>query len=100
MGTIHAPKTLIVKIAFVTETFPPEVNGVAMTIGHLVQELVARGHSITVVRPRRTDLVTPVFEYSFSEVLVPGLPIPRLSSASVGPPCRRHAAPALASGSA
>jgi glycosyltransferase involved in cell wall biosynthesis len=65
-----------VKITFVTETFPPEINGVAMTVGHLVQELVARGHSLTVVRPERSDLPSPVFAYNFREVLVRGFPIP------------------------
>jgi glycosyltransferase involved in cell wall biosynthesis len=42
-----------VKIALVTETFPPEVNGVAMTFGIIARELAARKHEITVYRPRR-----------------------------------------------
>jgi hypothetical protein len=32
------------KITFVTETFPPEVNGVAMTVGRLVSGMRERGH--------------------------------------------------------
>jgi glycosyltransferase involved in cell wall biosynthesis len=42
-------------IAFVTETYPPEVNGVAMTVGRLVDGLRALGHRISIVRPRQHD---------------------------------------------
>lgn len=38
--------------ALVTETYSPEINGVAMTLGHLVDGLARRGHQVTVVRPR------------------------------------------------
>ena len=34
------------KITFVTETFPPEVNGVAMTVGRLVSGMRERGHRV------------------------------------------------------
>lgn len=40
-------------IALVTETYPPEVNGVAMTLRRLVDGLHARGERVTVVRPRQ-----------------------------------------------
>ena len=39
------------KIVLVTETFPPEVNGVAMTNQRLVRGLVAKGHEIILVKP-------------------------------------------------
>src|ERR1017187_6207690 len=42
-----------VKLALVTETYPPEVNGVAMTLNRLVAGLAARGHEVEVVRPRQ-----------------------------------------------
>ena len=41
------------KLALVTETYPPEVNGVAMTLSRLVGGLRARGHEVEVVRPRQ-----------------------------------------------
>ena len=41
------------KLALVTETYPPEVNGVAMTLSRLVAGLAARGHEVEVVRPRQ-----------------------------------------------
>ena len=46
-------KASSLRIALVTETFAPEVNGVAMTLGRLVQGLLARGHQVEVVRPRQ-----------------------------------------------
>lgn len=61
-------------VAVVTETFPPEVNGVAMTIGRMVGGLTARGHRVTLFRPRRPDeAATPGAPRT---VALPGLPIP------------------------
>ena len=40
-------------IALVSETFPPEINGVANTLGRLVEGLRARGHRLQLVRPRQ-----------------------------------------------
>jgi glycosyltransferase involved in cell wall biosynthesis len=40
-------------LVVVTETFPPEVNGVAMTVGRLVHGMRARGHRVGLVRPRQ-----------------------------------------------
>jgi glycosyltransferase involved in cell wall biosynthesis len=38
-------------ICFVTDTYPPEVNGVALTLSHLVQGLLGRGHLVSIVHP-------------------------------------------------
>lgn len=38
-------------VIFVSETWPPEVNGVAFTVKSLAQGLTGRGHRIEVVRP-------------------------------------------------
>lgn len=64
------------KLFIVTETFPPEINGVAMTFGRVARELARRGHEVTVCRPRRDDLARPYAHTEFSEVLVRGVPIP------------------------
>lgn len=40
-------------ISIVSETFPPEVNGVANTLKYLCEELVLSGHYVTVIRPRQ-----------------------------------------------
>jgi glycosyltransferase involved in cell wall biosynthesis len=41
-------------IALITETFPPEINGVANTLGRLSEGLRARGHHLQLVRPRQS----------------------------------------------
>jgi Glycosyltransferase len=43
------------RIALITETYPPEINGVALTLGKAVEELRARGHEVQVIRPRQSD---------------------------------------------
>ncbi|NQD79651.1 glycosyltransferase family 1 protein [Pseudomonas sp. CrR14] len=40
-------------IALVSETFSPEINGVANTLGHLVSGLRSRGHRLQLIRPRQ-----------------------------------------------
>jgi len=64
------------KLAIVSETFPPEVNGVAMTFGVIVRELSRRGHDVTVYRPHRPDLPGDAAHPGFREVALPGFPIP------------------------
>ena len=62
------------RIAVITETFPPEINGVANTMQHLVAGLTGRGHHLVLVRPRQvTDRGRRPPRGHF---LVPGLPIP------------------------
>lgn len=41
------------RYAIVTETYPPDVNGVALTVRELERGLRARGHEVGLVRPRR-----------------------------------------------
>ena len=43
------------RIAMVSETFPPEINGVALTVAGLVDGLREAGHTVQVVRPRQLD---------------------------------------------
>ena len=64
------------KLTIVTETFPPEINGVAMTFGHIARELGRRGHQVTVCHPRRDDLVNGTAHPEYHAVPLPGLPIP------------------------
>ena len=64
------------KVSLVTETFSPEVNGVAMTLGKLVQGLVNRGHCVQVIRPRQSVLDKPSGQAGLDECLVGGIAIP------------------------
>lgn len=41
------------RIGIVSETYPPEINGVALTVHSLAAGLAARGHSVEVIRPRQ-----------------------------------------------
>jgi glycosyltransferase involved in cell wall biosynthesis len=41
------------RLACVTETYPPEVNGVSLTISRAVEFLRARGHAVQLIRPRQ-----------------------------------------------
>ncbi len=62
------------RIGVVTETFPPEINGVANTMRHLVGGLSRLGHHVLLVRPRQAaDRGRRAPRGTF---LVPGLPIP------------------------
>jgi len=45
--------TTALHITLITETFPPEINGVANTLGRLCDGLRARGHQVELVRPRQ-----------------------------------------------
>ena len=74
------------RVALVTETYPPEVNGVAMTIGRLVDGLLSRGHSVHLVRPRQHAAEERRREGPLSETLVRGIPIPRYDSLKAGLP--------------
>jgi len=65
-----------VKLAIVTETFPPEINGVAMTFGVIASELGRRGHSVAVYRPWRRDLPKESQTPDYRQVPMAGVPIP------------------------
>lgn len=70
----------------VTETFPPEVNGVAMTMGRMVAGLRARGHRVQLIRPRQYSAEVAAAGPGFEEVLVSGFPLPRYDSLRMGLP--------------
>lgn len=70
---------MMLAIDVVSETYPPEVNGVAMTVGRLVDGLRSRGHAVSVLRPRQHagDRGTPE-DIFFSGIPLPGYPGLRL----------------------
>jgi glycosyltransferase involved in cell wall biosynthesis len=43
------------RIAYVTETWPPELNGVSLTVERTVRFLRSRGHLVELIRPRQAD---------------------------------------------
>lgn len=62
-------------IALVTETYLPEVNGVAITIGRMVEGLLQRGHRIHLIRPRQHKQDEAIRKGGYEETLVTGMPI-------------------------
>jgi glycosyltransferase involved in cell wall biosynthesis len=64
------------RVAVVTETYPPEINGVARTVGLMVEALHERGHDVQLIRPRQREERTPLQNGSPRERLVAGFPIP------------------------
>jgi glycosyltransferase involved in cell wall biosynthesis len=69
-------------VVVVTETHPPEVNGVAMTVGRLIEGLRGRGHRVSVVRPRqsRED------RGGADDLLLAGVPLPGYAGLRFGLP--------------
>ncbi|HEY9053155.1 MAG TPA: glycosyltransferase family 1 protein [Gammaproteobacteria bacterium] len=71
------------RIALVTETYSPEINGVAKTLSRLVDTLHERGHSIHIIRPRQKD-EDHTAHYDLTHVR--GLPIPGYADLQFGLP--------------
>lgn len=79
---VHRP----LRIAMVTETYPPEVNGVAATIARVVSGCTSRGHHVQLIRPRQQADEGPACGPVLSEVLMPSLPLPRYPGLRMGLP--------------
>ncbi len=79
------------RIVLVTETYPPEINGVAMTLQRWVQGLAERGHEVLLVRPRQAGHDGVGTEaIGGGAILVPGLPLPTYKGLRFGLPARRR----------
>lgn len=61
------------RISYITETYPPEVNGVALTVERTVRDLRKRGHFVDLIRPHQRN-EAPL--NSDSEWRTAGAPIP------------------------
>lgn len=69
------------RFSLVTETYPPEVNGVALTVAGLESGLRALGHGVEVIRPRQAE-----GEARGDELLTPGAALPRYPGLRFGLP--------------
>jgi glycosyltransferase involved in cell wall biosynthesis len=78
------------RIAVVTETWPPEVNGVAVTLAKLVQSLSHRNHDVQLIRPRQAKIDSAVRDSNLEEVLMRGMPIPRYPELKLGLPSKKN----------
>lgn len=70
------------RYAIVTETYPPEVNGVALTVQALETGLRTLGHDVDLVRPRQPG----GGDARDGELLVPGASLPRYPGLRFGLP--------------
>ena len=77
------------RVAMVTETYLPEINGVAMTMGHIVAGLQVRGHAVQLIRPRQHPGDRPAVGPLFEECLQRGVPIPRYEALKLGLPAKQ-----------
>ncbi|WP_460457852.1 glycosyltransferase family 4 protein [Arenimonas alkanexedens] len=76
-------------IELVTETYPPDVNGVALTVQSLERGLRRQGHTVGIVRPQRDD-ESP--RPNADLLLVEGAPIPRYPGLRFGLPAGKRLA--------
>jgi len=82
----------VLRVAVVTESYPPDVGDLALTSARLVEGLRRREHDIQLVRPRRDrDDVIGGGE-RLEEVLTLGVPVPRRPGVRVGLPAARQLA--------
>ena len=81
------------RIAVVTETYPPEINGVAITLKRVVDGLRSRGHMVQLVRPRQAGEAPLTQPADSGDVLMRGMPIPRYPHLQLGLPSRKQLEP-------
>ena len=78
-------------VCIVTETYCPEINGVAITLSRLVDGLRARGNRVSVVHPRQRNEESPSgkLNHQSDDIQVRGLPLPGYHGLQFGMPARR-----------
>jgi glycosyltransferase involved in cell wall biosynthesis len=78
------------KIEVVTETYPPEINGVAHSISMLVRGLRKNNHVVNVIRPRQSsDLTTRQDQRTSQDILVKSFPLPFYKELRMGIPAQK-----------
>ncbi|MDG9714322.1 glycosyltransferase family 4 protein [Streptomyces sp. DH10] len=80
------------RVVIVTESFPPDVNGVAHCALQTARHLVDRGHAPVVVAPAPAPGNKPDADVPCTVVHVPSLPLPGYPQVRVALPSRRLAA--------
>lgn len=73
------------RIAIVSETYAPEINGVALTAQRYAEQLLALGHQVELTCPRRSDRTGPGLP-GLDVYQMAGVPIPRYSALRFGLP--------------
>jgi glycosyltransferase involved in cell wall biosynthesis len=88
--TISASQFAIspMRIAMVTETYIPEVNGVAVTVGRMVEGMLQRQHSVHLIRPQQHKQDVAVQGENYAETLVAGIRFPGYPDLKAGMPAK------------
>jgi phosphatidylinositol alpha 1,6-mannosyltransferase len=87
------------RVAIITESVPPDVNGVANSVVRVAEHLRSRGHEPLVVAPQPAAARRAVTgRLPYPVVRVPSLPMPGYPSFRLGLPSRRIAAALTAHG--
>lgn len=103
-GRLSSFDSVTVRVAIVTESFRPSLNGVARSVSNVAGELTAAGHEVLVIAPaagvaRSSNLpvtarTTPASRHRFghdnlSVVRIPSVPLPRTGGLPLGLPLPR-----------
>ncbi|MBX7268701.1 glycosyltransferase family 1 protein [Micromonospora sp. Llam7] len=84
------------RIAIVTESFPPDVNGVANSVVRAAEHLVARGHQPLVIAPAPPGTLSrDTDRYPYPVVRIPSVPLPRYQGFRLGVPTNNRLAGVL-----
>lgn len=83
-------KARSLQISVVTETYPPEINGVALTVERMVEGLKRRQHSLQLIRPKQGEFDRAgKVDGNFELILQGGIPIPNYDGLKMGLPARK-----------
>src|SRR3984885_2012005 len=80
------------RVAIVTESFPPDVNGVANTVLRVAQQLISKGHQPLIIAPRPPRGTRQVGPFPYPVLRVPAVPLPGYPSFRLRPPPPRAGA--------
>lgn len=88
-STLNPANGRSLQISVVTETYPPEINGVALTVERMVEGLKSRQHNLQLIRVRQGELDLPKSkEDNFEQILQSGIPIPHYDGLKMGLPAK------------
>jgi hypothetical protein len=73
-------------VCIVTETYPPEINGVVSTLAQLASGMRARGYAVSLVRPRQPGTDVPRRRSEPRTLLVGGMRLPGYNGLRIGFP--------------
>ena len=75
------------RVVIITESYLPEVNGVANSVARVAGHLTARGHAVLVIAPRPVSLVDGCDPHPV--VRLRSIPLPGYSTVRLALPTRR-----------